>query len=82
MLHVTRAQASTLFVQWSVSTNLFCKKIFCLVIGVMQQRVVYCQDLLLMGQDNRFWKNIINRDETWCFAYDPVTKRQSALYVV
>jgi hypothetical protein len=32
-------------------------KIFCLVIGVMEeQRVVYFQDLLLMGQDKRFWK--------------------------
>jgi len=51
---------------------------FFLVIGVMEeQRVVYCQDLL-MGQDERFWENIITGDETWCFAYDPATKRQSA----
>jgi len=54
-------------------------KVFCLVISVMEeQRGVYCQDLLLMGQDERFWENIITGDETWCFAYDPATKRQSA----
>ena len=57
-------------------------KIFCLVVGVMEeQRVVYCQDLLLMGQDEHFWENIITGDETWCFAYDPATKRQSAEWV-
>jgi hypothetical protein len=40
-------------------------KIFCLVIGVMKEpRVVYCQDLLVMGQDKRFWENIIIGDET------------------
>jgi len=39
-----------------------------------QERVVYCQDLLLMGQDKHFWENIITSDETWCFAYDPATK--------
>ena len=41
-----------------------------------KQRVVYCQDLLLVGQDELFWENIITGDETWCFAYDPATKRQ------
>ena len=30
-----------------------------------KERVVYCQDLLLMGQDERFWENIITGDETW-----------------
>jgi len=34
-----------------------------------------------MGQDERFWENIITSDETWCFAYDPATKRQSAEWV-
>ena len=29
-----------------------------------QERGVYCQDLLLMGQDERFWENIITGDET------------------
>lgn len=46
-----------------------------------QERVVYCQDLLLMGQDELFWEIIITGDETWCFAYDPATKRQSAEWV-
>jgi len=45
-----------------------------LTTGQKQERVVYCQDLLLMGQDERFWENIITSDETWCFAYDPATK--------
>ena len=46
-----------------------------------QEHVVYCQNLLLMGQDERFWENIITGDETWRFAYDPATKRQSAEWV-
>ena len=46
-----------------------------------QERVVYCQNLLLMEQDECFWENIITGDETWCFAYDPATKRQSAEWV-
>ena len=46
-----------------------------------QERVVYCQDLLLKGQDEHFWENIITGDKTWCFAYDPATKRQSAEWV-
>jgi len=46
-----------------------------------KQRVVYCQDILLMGQDERFWENIITGDETWCLAYDPATKRHSAEWV-
>ena len=29
-----------------------------------QERVAYCQDLLLMGQDERFGENIITGDET------------------
>ena len=29
-----------------------------------QEHVVYCQDLLLMAQDERFWENIITCDET------------------
>jgi len=57
-------------------------KIVCLVIGVMEeQRDVYCQDLLLMRQDERFWENIITGYETWRFAYDSATKRQSAEWV-
>ena len=34
-----------------------------------------------MGQDECFWQNIITGDETWCFAYDSATKRQSAEWV-
>jgi hypothetical protein len=34
-----------------------------------------------MGQDERFWEIIITADETWCFAHDQVTKRQSAYWV-
>jgi len=30
---------------------------------------------------NVFGENIITGDETWCFAYDPATKRQSAEWV-
>ena len=46
-----------------------------------KERVVYCQDLLLMAQDKCFWENIITGDETWCSAYDPVTKQQSTEWV-
>jgi len=28
--------------------------------------------------DNNFLNKIITGDETWCFAYDPETKRQSS----
>jgi hypothetical protein len=35
-----------------------------------QERVVYCQDILLIGQDELSWENIITVDETWCFTYD------------
>jgi len=46
-----------------------------------EESVVYCQDLLLMGQHEHFLENIITGDETWCFAYDPATKQQSAEWV-
>jgi len=46
-----------------------------------QERVVYCQDLLSMVQDERFWENIIAGDETWCFAYDPANQQQNAEWV-
>ena len=46
-----------------------------------QECVVYCQDLLLMVQDECVWENIITGDKTWCFAYDPATKRMSAEWV-
>jgi len=31
--------------------------------------------------DPDFFKKIVTGDETWCFAYDPTTKRQSAAWV-
>ena len=34
-----------------------------------------------MGQDESFGENIITGDETWCFAYQPATKRHSAEWV-
>ena len=46
-----------------------------------QECVIYCRDLLLMGQDERFGENITS-DETWCFACDPAMKQQSAEWVV
>jgi hypothetical protein len=33
-----------------------------------QECVIYCEDLLLMGQDECCWENIITGDETWSFA--------------
>jgi len=39
-----------------------------------QEHAVYCQDLLLMGQDESLWENIFTGDETRCFTYDPGTK--------
>jgi len=31
--------------------------------------------------DPDFFKKTVTGDETWCFAYDPTTKRQSAAWV-
>jgi hypothetical protein len=33
-----------------------------------QERVVYCQDLRLMGQDEHFWENIITGDQPTTFS--------------
>ena len=46
-----------------------------------KQERIYCQDHLLMGQDEHFWEDIISCDEKWYFAYDPATKQQSAEWV-
>ncbi len=44
-----------------------------------EQRVAHAEDLLQMiSDDPNFVRSIITGDETWCFAYDPETKRQSA----
>ena len=75
-------------VRWIVTEDLgkrkICARFFlhALTTEQKQERNVYCQGLLLMGQDECFWENIITGDETWCFAYDPATKRQSAVWVV
>jgi len=38
---------------------------------------IYCQDIIAMADaDKNFIKKIISGGETWCFAYDPETKRQ------
>ena len=43
-----------------------------------EEWVTSCQDIIAMVEaDNKFF-NIITEDETWCFACDPETKRQSS----
>jgi len=47
-----------------------------------QRRVSHTEDLLQMVNNTpNFFKKIITGDESWCFAYDPETKRQSAQWV-
>jgi len=42
-----------------------------------EDQVTSCQDIIMMADaDNIFLNKIIMADETWCFAYDPETKRQ------
>jgi len=46
------------------------------------QRIAACQDLIATADsDPDFFKKILTGDETWCFAYDPTTKRQSTAWV-
>ena len=46
------------------------------------QRIVACWDLIATADsDPDFFKKIVTGDETWCFAYDPPTKLQSAAWV-
>jgi len=46
------------------------------------QRIAACRDLVATADsDPDFFKKIVAGDETWCFAYDPTTKRQSAAWV-
>jgi hypothetical protein len=48
----------------------------------MDELVAACQDLLHMfNGDESFQDKIITGDESWCFAYDPETKRQSSEWV-
>jgi histone-lysine N-methyltransferase SETMAR len=47
-----------------------------------EDRVTSCQDMIMMANaDKNFFNKIIMGDETWCFAYDPETKRQSSEWV-
>ena len=44
-----------------------------------EQRVNACRNLIEMAdEDNTFLQKIITGDESWCFQYEPTTKRQSA----
>ena len=41
--------------------------------------VQYAKDIIKTACRNKnFLKSIVAEDETWCFHYDPTTKRQSA----
>ena len=43
------------------------------------ERVQYTKDIIKTARRNRnFLNSIVAEDETWCFRYDPTTKRQSA----
>lgn len=42
-------------------------------------RIEHCKDIIkLARRDENFVKSIVTGDETWCFQYEPETKRQSA----
>lgn len=42
-------------------------------------RVSHSRDIVVAARnDPNFLKSIVTSDETWCFQYDPKTKRQSA----
>jgi hypothetical protein len=43
--------------------------------------VTSCQDIAMADTDKNLFNKIITGDETWCFAYDPETKRQSSKWV-
>jgi len=46
------------------------------------RRIAACRDLIATADsDPDFFKKIVTGDGTWCFAYDPTTKRQSAAWV-
>ena len=46
------------------------------------RRISACRDLIAKADsDTHFFKKIVTGDETWCFAYDPTTKRLSAAWV-
>jgi len=46
------------------------------------RRITACRDLIVTADsDPDFFKKTVTGDETWCFAYNPTTKRQSAAWV-
>ena len=46
------------------------------------RRIAACRDLIATADsDPDFFKKIVAGYETWCFAYEPTTKRQSAAWV-
>jgi len=48
----------------------------------MDERVAACQDLLnMINSDKNFLDKVITGDESWCFAYYLLTKRQSSEWV-
>jgi hypothetical protein len=48
-----------------------------------EDQVTSFHDILTMADANKnFFNKIITGDETWCFVYDPETKRQSSEWVV
>jgi hypothetical protein len=47
-----------------------------------EDRVTSCQDIIAMADaDKKCFNQIVMGDETWCFACDPETKRQSSEWV-
>jgi histone-lysine N-methyltransferase SETMAR len=51
----------------------------CLTPEQREDRVTSRKDIIARADvDNNFFNKIITGDETWCFAYDPETKRQSS----
>jgi len=48
----------------------------------MDERFAACQDLLnMINSEKNFLDKVVTVDESWCFAYDPETKRQSSEWV-
>jgi hypothetical protein len=47
-----------------------------------EDQVTSCQDIIALVDANEIFLNkIITGDETWCYAYDPETKRQGSEWV-
>ena len=47
-----------------------------------EDRVTTCPEIIAIADaDKIFFNKIITGDETWCFAYDPETMRQSSKWV-